>query len=129
MITQPPSSDLTVRLAGRAFTPSRVDADRIKSAMGVVIEVLESLLRLLSDERTMQALKEEGNGKALAPARADIERTIQNVHEALRCFGVGNSLSRSYGPSNPTYKSSLPRCSSPSSNAPRTSRRARSIKR
>ena len=83
MITQPPSSDLTVRLAGRAFTPSRVDADRIKSAMGVVIEVLESLLRLLSDERTMQALKEEGNGKALAPARADIERTIQNVHEAL----------------------------------------------
>ena len=25
----------------RAFTPSRVDADKIKSAMGVVIEVLE----------------------------------------------------------------------------------------
>ncbi len=83
MVTQPPSSDLTVRLAGRAFTPSRVDADKIKSAMGVVIEVLESLLRLLSDERTLQALKEEGNGKALGPARADIEKTIQNVHEAL----------------------------------------------
>jgi len=51
--------------------------------MGVVIEVLESLLRLLSDERTMQALKEEGNGKARGPAQADIERIIQTSHEAL----------------------------------------------
>ena len=83
MVTQPPSSDLTVRFSGRAFTPSRVDADKIKSAMGVVIEVLESLLRLLSDERTRQALKEEGNGKALGPARADIERIIQTSHETL----------------------------------------------
>ncbi len=83
MVTQPPSSDLTVRLAGRAFTPSRVDADKIKSAMGVVVEVLESLLRLLSDERTMQALKKEGNGKARGPAQADIERIIQTSHEAL----------------------------------------------
>ena len=56
MVTQPPSSDLNVRLAGRAFAPSRVDADKIKSAMGVVVEVLESLLKLLSDERTMEAL-------------------------------------------------------------------------
>lgn len=83
MATQPPSSDLTVRLAGRAFTPSRVDADKIKSAMGVVIEVLESLLKLLSDTRTARALKEEGNGKARGPAQADIERIIQTSHEAL----------------------------------------------
>lgn len=83
MVTQSPFSDLTVRLAGRAFTPSRVDADRIKSAMGVVIEVLESLLRLLSDERTMQALKEEDNGKARGPTQADIERIIQTSHDAL----------------------------------------------
>ena len=83
MVTQPPSSDLTVRLAGRAFTPSRVDADKLKSAMGVVIEVLESLLRLLSDKRTMQALKKEGNGKARGPAQADIERIIQTSQEAL----------------------------------------------
>ncbi len=83
MATQPPSSDLIVRLAGRALTPSRVDADKIKSATGVAIEVLESLLRLLSDERTIHALKKEGNGKELGPARADIERTIENVHEAL----------------------------------------------
>ena len=83
MVTQPPSSDLTVRFSGRAFTPSRVDADKIKSAMGVVIEVLESLLKLLSDTRTARALKEEGNGKARGPARADIERIIQTSHEAL----------------------------------------------
>ena len=83
MVTQPPSSDLTVRSAGRALTPSRVNADKIKSAMGVVIEVLESLLRLLSDQRTMQALKDEGNGKARGPAQADIERIIQTSHEAL----------------------------------------------
>ncbi len=83
MASQPPSSDLTVRLAGRAFTPSRVDADKIKSAMGVVIEVLESLLRLLSDTRTARALKAEGNGKARRPAQADIERIIQTSHEAL----------------------------------------------
>jgi len=83
MVTQPPSSDLTVRLAGRALTPSRADADEIKSAMGVVVEVLESLLRLLSDKRTMQALKEESNDKSLGPAQAEIERAIQTVHEAL----------------------------------------------
>ena len=83
MVTQPPSSDLTVRLSGCAFTPSRADADKIKSAMGVVIEVLESLLRLLTDQRTMQALKDEGNGKARGPAQADIERIIQTSHEAL----------------------------------------------
>ncbi len=83
MVTQPPSSDLTVRLAGRAFTPSRVDADKIKSAMGVVIEVLESLLRLLSDTRTARALKEEGNGNARGPTQADIERITQTSHEAL----------------------------------------------
>jgi hypothetical protein len=83
MVTQPPSSDLTVRLAERALTPSRADADKIKSAMGVVIEVLESLLRLLTDQRTMQVLKDEGNGKARGPAQADIERTIQTSHEAL----------------------------------------------
>jgi hypothetical protein len=40
--------------------------------MGVVIEVLDSLLRLLTDQRTMQALKDEGNGKARGPAQADI---------------------------------------------------------
>ena len=83
MVTQPPSSDLVVRLAGRAFTPSGVDADMIKSAMGVVIEVLESLLKLMSDTRTALALKEEGNGKARGPAQADIERIIQTSHEAL----------------------------------------------
>ena len=83
MATQPPSSDLTVRLAGRAFAPSRVDTDKIKSAMGVVIEVLESLLKLLSDTRTARALREEGNGKARDPAQADIERIIQTSHEAL----------------------------------------------
>ncbi len=83
MVTQPPSSDLTVRFSGRAFTPSRVDADKIKSAMGVVIEVLESLLKLLSDTRTARALKEEGNGKAQGPAQADIERIIQTSQEAL----------------------------------------------
>ncbi len=83
MATQPPSSDLTVRLAGRAFAPSRVDADKIKFAMGVVIEVLESLLKLLSDTRTARALREEGNGKARGPAQSDIERIIQTSHEAL----------------------------------------------
>jgi len=70
-------------LAGRAFTPSRVDADKIKSAMGVVVEVLESLLKLLSDTRTARALKEEGNGKARGPPQADIEGIIQSPHEAL----------------------------------------------
>ena len=83
MVTQPPSSDLNVRLAGHAFAPSRVDADKIKSAMGVVVEVLESLLKLLSDTRTARALIEEGNGKARGPAQADIERIIQTSHEAL----------------------------------------------
>jgi hypothetical protein len=83
MVNPPPSSDLTVRLAERALTPSRVDANKIKSAMGVVIEVLESLLRLLTDQRTMRALKDEGNGKARGPAQADIERIIQTSHEAL----------------------------------------------
>ena len=83
MVTQPPSSDLTVRLPGRAITPSRAKADKIRSAMGVVIEVLHSLQRLLSDKRTMQALKDEGNGKARGPAQADIERIIQTSHEAL----------------------------------------------
>ncbi len=83
MVTQPPSSDLTVRLAERTLTPSRVDADMIKSAMGVVVEVLESLLKLLSDTRTARALIEEGNGKARGPAQADIERIIQTSHEAL----------------------------------------------
>ncbi len=51
--------------------------------MGVVIEVLESLLKLLSDTRTARALKEEGNGKARGPAQADIERIIQTSQEAL----------------------------------------------
>ncbi len=83
MVTQPPFSDLTVRLAGRALTPSRVDADRIRTALGFVVEVLESLLKLLSDTRTARALKEEGNGKARGPAQADIERIIQTSHEAL----------------------------------------------
>ncbi len=83
MVTQPPFSDLTVRLAGRAFTPSRVHADRIRTALGFVVEVLESLLKLLSDTRTARALKEEGNGKARGPAQADIERIIQTSHEAL----------------------------------------------
>ena len=83
MVTQPPSSDLNDRLAGRAFAPSRVDADKLKSVLGVVVEVLESLLRLLTDKRTTQALKEEGNGKARGPAQADIERIIQTSHEAL----------------------------------------------
>ena len=31
----------------------------------------------------MQALKEEGNGKARGPVQADIERIIQTSHEAL----------------------------------------------
>ena len=83
MVIQPPSSDLNVRSAGRAFAPSRVDADKIKSAMGVVVEVLESLLKLLSDTRTARALKEEGNGKARGPTQADIERIIQTSQEAL----------------------------------------------
>ena len=51
--------------------------------MGVIIEVLESLLRLLSDKRTMQTLKEEGNGEARGPTQADIEKIIQTSHEAL----------------------------------------------
>ncbi len=65
------------------MTPSRVDANKITSEMGVVIEVLESLLKLLSDTRTARALKAEGNGKARGPAQADIERIIQTSHEAL----------------------------------------------
>ncbi len=67
----------------RRWAPSRVDADKIKFVMGVVIEVLESLLKLLSDTRTARALKEEGNGKARGPGQADIERIIQTSHEAL----------------------------------------------
>ncbi len=83
MVTQPPPSDLIVRLAWRAFTPSQADADKIRTALGFVVEVLESLLKLLSDTRTARALKEEGNGKARGPAQADIERIIQTSHEAL----------------------------------------------
>ncbi len=83
MATQPPSSDLTVRIAGCAVTPSRVNVDKLKSTLGAVVEVFESLLRLLTDKRTTQALKEEGNGKARGPAQADIERIIQTSHEAL----------------------------------------------
>ncbi len=83
MATQSPSSDLTVRLAGGVVTPSRAHADKIRTALGFVVEVLESLLKLLSDTRTARALKEEGNGKARGPAQADIERIIQTSHEAL----------------------------------------------
>ena len=83
MVTQPPPSDFIVRLAGRAFTPSQADTDKIRTALGFVVEVLESLLKLLSDTRIARALKEEGNGKARGPAQADIERIIQTSNEAL----------------------------------------------
>ncbi len=83
MATQSPSSNLTVRLAGGAVTPSRAHADKIRTTLGFVVEVLESLLKLLSDTRTARALKEEGNGKARGPAQADIEKIIQTSHEAL----------------------------------------------
>ncbi len=48
-----------------------------------MVEVLGSLLKLLSDTRTARALKAEGNGNARGPAQADIERIIQTSHEAL----------------------------------------------
>ncbi len=70
-------------MAGGAVTPSRAHADKIRTTLGFVVEVLESLLKLLSDTRTARALKEEGNGKARGPTQADIERIIQTSQEAL----------------------------------------------
>ncbi len=83
MAAEHPLSDLVVRVGNRTVSPSQENSAKIKAALGDVVEVLESLLKLSSDERTMQALKEEGNGKARGPAQADIERIIQTSHEAL----------------------------------------------
>ena len=83
MTIEPPSFDLVVRVAGRAMSPSRGDADRIRAALGVVVEVLKAILKLSSDERTAEVLRAEGNGKARGPTEADVEQIIQTANSAI----------------------------------------------
>ena len=51
--------------------------------MAVIVEVLDSLLGLLSDARTMQALKSEGNGKTRSSTGASVEKIALTVRKAL----------------------------------------------
>ena len=46
MSTESPESGLVIRVNDRAVSVSREDADQISSAGGVVVEILESLLKL-----------------------------------------------------------------------------------
>ncbi len=51
--------------------------------MAVVVEVLDSLLGLLSDARTLQALRGNGNGKARDSTGASVEEIALTVRKAL----------------------------------------------
>lgn len=83
MSTESPESGLVIRVNDRAVSVSREDADQISSAGGVVVEILESLLKLTIDDRTAKALRSEGNGQSHGPTLADIREIAQTLHAAL----------------------------------------------
>ncbi len=65
------------------MSPSQADADRIRPTLGVVVEILEALVKLSSDTRTAEALRAEGNGEPRGPTRVDVERIVETAEGAL----------------------------------------------
>ncbi len=63
--------------------PSERDAERIERAADILVESLESLIRLASDARTGEALTKEGKAETRSPVHIDIERVVQTAQEAL----------------------------------------------
>ncbi len=87
MAAEHPLSDLVVRVGNRTVSPSQENSAKIKAALGDVVEVLESLLKLSSDERTAEALKDEGNGEERGRTTVNVERIVQTTQEALVALG------------------------------------------
>ena len=87
MAAEPSLSDLVIRVGNRTVSPSQEDSAKIKAALGDVVEVLESLLKLSSDERTAEALKNEGNGEERGRTTVNVERIVQTTQEALVALG------------------------------------------
>ncbi len=87
MAAKPSLSDLVVRVGDRTVSPSQEDSAKIKAALGDVVEILESLLKLSSDERTAEALKDEGNGEERGRTTVNVERIVQTTQEALVALG------------------------------------------
>ncbi len=78
-----PTSDLAVHFAGRLVIPSQEDAERIERAADILVESLDSLVRLASDAHTCEALTKEGNARTRSPVHIDVERVVQTAQEAL----------------------------------------------
>lgn len=84
-------SRLAIRVRGHLFVPSPSDTEKIREAVGVVAEILESLIQIASDDRTIAALLSDGNGQAHGPTPADLQEIAQALHEGLTMLH-GNEL-------------------------------------
>lgn len=72
-----------IRVREHLFVPSPSDTEKIREAVGVVAETLESLIRILADDRAAAALLSDGNGEAHGSTPADLQEIAQALHEGL----------------------------------------------
>jgi len=79
-------SALLLRAGGRNIHPSQDDIQQIRGAVAVMIEIFESLIQTVTEDRTLAALRRSGNRsvQGLTPADLqDIAKELSDTATAL----------------------------------------------
>jgi len=76
-------SALLLRAGGRNMHPSPNDIQQIRDAVAVVTENFESLVQVVTDDRTVAESRRDGNGEAQGLTPADLQDIAKELSDTL----------------------------------------------
>jgi hypothetical protein len=86
MAEDDPEAALLIRAGGRTIHPSPDDIAQIREAIEIVTETFESLIEVVTDERTAEGLRTGGNGEMQRLAPGDLQEIGGDLSKALTAF-------------------------------------------